>query len=370
MLVAGYGSAGQYVTDFLLKDHRIKDLNKIVIMSRKSKEDVEPRIKISEIAAGISERYIPIEYHSVDFNDIDRMSNVISEVGPDVIVYTGRYASGLKYGAFSYPNQIGYGVWMPLSFPYIYKLMQAVKKSGVNSKVINTSFPDGVNYLLAQADLAPYTGAGNINHLVPRIKWAASKVFKVPVNDFDIDFVCSHYTNTYVSKEGQSEVESLLRIKQVTTGDTIYSDTMSCFEIKDQEIFPLCKDTSASGQIRNQMIATDCAEIVRYLIDKESSGTIHVPGFEGLPGGFRVKASNGKLTRFSSWSVSSIIRTNIIGLRADGVVVENSRLYFTEESIYKMKKVFNLEYPKYLEIEDIQKFADVIKNKLEEVTKS
>lgn len=373
ILIAGYGSAGQYLLDFILKDHRIRTINKIHIMSRKTESEVKPRIDISRVAAGLSERFIDTEYHSVDFNNVSMMSEIISKIKPDVIVYTGRYASGLKYGAFSYPNQIGYGVWMPMSFPYIYNLMRAVKMSGIKTKVINTSFPDGVNYLLGELDLAPYTGAGNINHLIPRIKNAASSLFRVSPYNLDVNFVCSHYTNTYVSKEGSSKGSpSLLRVVNKLTGEVYIDDKGSnrgeVDNLKESVLFPLCKDNSAGGQIRNQMIATDCAELVRYLTEPESTGVIHVPGFKGCPGGFRVVALNGILTRDSHWDKNLTDQVGKEGLLCDGISVYDKKLYFSDRMISRMKEVFNLEYPRCLTVEEIQPFADEIYAKLKEIS--
>lgn len=372
ILVAGYGSAGQYVMDFILKDHRISQIEEIHVMSRKSETEVTPRIDISRVSAGLSERFIPIIYHQCDFNNVESMTQIIYEVSPEVIVYTGRYASGLKYGEFSYPNNIGYGVWMPMSFPYIYKLMKAVEMSGVSTKVINTSFPDGVNYLLSQINLSPYCGAGNINHLIPRIKRAASEMYRVPVNEVTVKLACAHYVNTYVSKEG-SERKGASLIK-VSHGNRVLINDESFYrqDPRKKELFSRCKDNSAGGQIRNQMIATDCAEIVRILLNKDSydKEIIHIPGINGLPGGRTCIGTCGMLIPEElSWSFGEINEINLIGLKNDGVVIVDDGICFTQEVIDKMKSVFNLEYPSKLKINDIQSFADEIYSKLKEVVK-
>lgn len=372
VLVAGYGSAGQYVVDFLLKDHRISQIEEIHIMSRKSEIEVTPRIDISRVSAGLSERFIPIIYHQCDFNNVESMAQTIYEVSPEVVVYTGRYASGLKYGAFSYPNNIGYGVWMPMSFPYIYKLMKAVKVSGVSTKVINTSFPDGVNYLLSQINLAPYCGAGNINHLIPRIKRATSEMYRVPMNEVVVKLACAHYVNTYVSKEGsERKGASLLKVNY---GDRVLinDESIDKQDPRKEELFNKCKDNSAGGQIRNQMIATDCAEIVRILLNKDSYSKeiIHIPGVSGLPGGRTCIGTCGMLVPEElSWSLGEINEVNLIGLKNDGVVIVDDGICFTQEVVDKMKSVFDLDYPSKLKVDDIQPFADEIYSKLKEVAK-
>lgn len=369
VMIAGYGSAGQYVVDFLLKDHRISPsvLEGIYIMSRKSVEEVTPRLEISNVAAGICERYIPIKYMKCDFNDIEGMAKRICNVQPDVIVYTGRYAAGLKYGSFSYPNQIGYGAWIPMSFPYIYNLMKAVRLSGVKTKVINTSFPDGVNHLLGTVGLAPYCGAGNLNHLVPRIKRAAARIYNTDPQSISVDLSCAHYVNTYVSKEGTGKgCASLLRLFHLPSRDDLLRDESVNVQnhLKEQVLYPQCKDTSAGGQIRNQMIASDCAEIVRYLIDPGSSGVIHVPGIEGLPGGCKCVATKGELKINSVWSRSEIEQVGKIGLMYDGIEIKPDEVHFTESTRQKMKDVFNIDYPELLHVDEMQEFADTLKDKL------
>lgn len=363
VLIAGYGSAGQYVVDFLLKDHRITNIDTIYIMSRKSLKEVEPRLKISTISAGLSEVYIPVKYVKCDFNNVDKMSKLLEEIKPDVIVYTGRYASGLKYGAYSYPNGIGYGVWLPMSFPYIYNLMRAVKKSGIETKVINTSFPDGVNPLLDTVGLAPYCGAGNLNHLIPRIENVFIRRGYEP-QFLSINLVGSHYLNTYVSKEGTVRgCPFNLSVKYLTPG-LVWEEL-----IKDKEdalkVFAECEDDSAGGHVRNQMIATDCAEIVRHLVDNTLHQTIHVPGFKGLPGGCRV-ISKGDKGFFidSDLSVEEIKTINNEGLRLDGVIIKDGAVEFTDEVRSKMKSVFNIDYPKTLYVVEMQKFADKIRERL------
>lgn len=367
VLIVGYGSVGSYLLDFILKDHRITNIDEIHIMSRRSEDNVKPRIDLSVVAAGISNRYIPIKYHQCDFNNIDQMSTIIAREDPNIIVYTGRYASGLKYGPFSYPNKIGYGVWMPMSFPYIYKLMKAISYTNVTPTIINTSFPDGVNYLLGKVNLAPTCGAGNINHLIPRIKRAVTELFPEcgDISKVNVNLACSHFTNTYVSKEGVDPYnDSLLGISYenkvlVKDKDPDHPDSYK------KEIFKLSKDKSTRGHIRNQMIATDCSEIVR-IISNQSNESMHLPGVNGLPGGrlCYYSSNTGKFTPSPLWNIDDVDRVNINGLMHDGVIIEDHGISFTQYSIDKMEEVFNIDYPAYLDIDDMQEFADEISSRL------
>lgn len=383
VLVAGYGSVGQYLVDFLLKDHRIENLDQIHIMSRKSYEEVSPRIKISEISAGISERFIKVVYHECDFNNVDQMASIISLIKPDVIVYTGRYFSGVKYGSFSYPNGIGYGAWLPLAFPYIYNLMVAVRQSSPRSKVINTSFPDAINPLLRSSgnNLAPYCGAGNINHLIPRIKKAASTLFDTPTEDLSITLACSHYVNTYVSKEGTERRGnedgpplSLLRIFDRKRGVWLVkeksADPLDQDPLK-KEIFKMCKDNSATGKVRNQMVATDCAEITRMILTNSTRETIHLPGVR--EGGLKFNHlgyGTPEVTNELYDDLESCDKVNHAGLWEDGVSVRSHGVVeFRQSLINKMSDVFNINYPNVISYEKLRDFADEIVEGLKEYSK-
>lgn len=362
ILIAGYGSAGQYVLDFIARMDELRD-SEIVVMSRTPGEDIIGRINITAVSAGIMGYYPKIRYICNDLNDVARTAEILKEENPDIIAYTGRFIKGIKYGAYSYPNEIGYGAWIPLAIPLIYKLMLAVKSSGINTKVINSSFPDGVNPALESIGLAPFTGAGNLNHLIPRLTLAIANKYGLSPYDVNVDLVGSHYLNTYVSKEGSSKGSPYV-LKFSTTGR---SELIQYHEITGadaEELFSHCSDKTASGPTRNLMIASDIAQIIKSLSGHNVT-KIHLPGPQGLPGGYPVFLSRNMLINDAGINPSEAILTNLNSLRYDGIDdISEGVITFTEELISKMKNVFNIEYPKSLKVEDCEDFAYVIKAKL------
>lgn len=354
VMIVGYGSTGKYVLDMLVRLREFEDCE-ITIVSRTSEEEAGKRINLTLVSAGIFGNYPKVKYMACDINDTERLSGIISSVEPDVIAYTGRYMKGFKYGEFSYPNEIGYGVWTPMSAVLSAKLMKAVKKAGLETRVINTSYGDAVSPLLAAYGLAPYTSAGNLNHLIPRIARAYETLTGVPAEETEVTFVGSHYANTYISKEGTAKGSAyLLDIK----GNT---------KVDDDEIFRRCGIPTASGPERNIMIASDVVMLIRYMLEKSNNVyKIHVPGPFGKIGGYPVLFQKGEMrldeTVFTEEEMTAV---NKDSLRCDGIEeIDSNGIHFTDEVIRKMKDVFGIEYPKTVTLEECESFAEKIAERL------
>jgi len=357
VMIIGYGSTGKYVLDMLTRLPELADCE-YTIVSRTAKSEAEKRINLTLVSAGIFGLYPKVKYQQCDITNIERLSEIISSDKPDIIAYTGRYMSGFKYGEFSYPNNIGYGVWTPMAVVLVEKVMQAVKKSWVKTRVINTSFGDAVSPLLAAHGLAPYTSAGNLNHLIPRIARAHEELTGEPAAETDVTFVGSHYANTYISKEGTpKDSPYLLKIAGNKNAD-------------DSDIFKKCAIPTASGQERNIMISSDVVVLIKLMLDRsEKQFKTHAPGAFGLAGGYPLLFRNGEMkldeTHFTK---AEMVAVNESSLRCDGVdKLDKNGIHFTDDVVKKMRDVFGLDYPKTLALEDCERFSERIADVLAEI---
>ncbi|MCL1864045.1 MAG: hypothetical protein FWF78_10820 [Defluviitaleaceae bacterium] len=349
IMIIGFGSTGKYVLDMATKMNVFKDCTFIVV-SRTSEEEVEKRINITRISSGIFDYFPRISYHECDINNLVQMSELLSNEAPDIIAYTGRYMKGFKYGEFSYPNEIGYGAWTPMAVVLVEKLMKAVKQSGISTRVINTSFGDAVSPALATVGLAPYTSAGNLNHLIPRIKMAYANITNENYDDIDATFVGAHYANTYISKEGIPKGSPYLLNISGKLKKTV----------SDDEIFKHCAIPTISGAERNWMIASDVVMLLRLMTDKSRAKLkTHAPGPFGLPGGYPLLFENGEMhVDEIHFSIDDMKKVNHGSLACDGIEDINANgIVFTDDVIYKMKKVFGVDYPKSISVNDCEMFS-------------
>ena len=283
VMIIGLGSVGTYLLDFLVSknDPSIK----IVVVGR-NQEKMQSDVNIVRVAGLIREvnkSEIIIE-SGVDLNNIDSIENAISKYSPDFIVNSSRAYPGLKYGSISWSNVRAYGIWTPLSIKFTKNIMEACDKADTDAVVINTSYSDAVIPWLKSAGKAyPDFGSGNLNHLIPRMKFAVADI--LGVDDFwnvDFNFAAAHFHDVVISKEGQTEGVDL-PLKVYYKGEEQ--------DIPKDDIFSQCSISMPVDQKRNMMNASSNYRIISAVIDAIRSGEdekVFSPGVFGHIGGYPV----------------------------------------------------------------------------------
>lgn len=365
IMILGLGSVGTYLLDYLVS--RNDETVKIVVVGRNA-EKMETNtniVRISALIRHLNRSEIILE-SGVDFNNVEQITDCMKRYQPDFIVNSSRVYSGLKYGSISWKNIRAYGIWAPLAMKYIKNIMKACEMADINGIVINTSYSDAViPWLKTAGESYPDFGSGNINHLVPRIKYAAAKI--KGISDFwnvDVMFATAHFHDVVISKEGQTEgIPQLLKI--FYQGNEL--------EIEQYEIFKLCKIAMPTDEKRNMMNASSNYEIITSIIDAVrtcQSRKIFSPGVFGEIGGYPVHiASIGeKLCAYideTVFSLDEMRRANRESIALDGVEnVENGRLIYTDHLMQKVADVFGVKLPKTVEFQEIDEVAEYIIEKI------
>lgn len=361
IMIIGLGSVGTYLLDFLVSknDPSIK----IVVVGR-NYEKIESDVNIVRVAGLIREvnkSQIDIEA-GVDLNDIVSITNAISKYNPDFIINSSRAYPGLKYGSISWSNVRAYGIWTPLSIKFTKNIMEACDKANTNAIVINTSYSDAViPWLKSAGKVYPDFGSGNLNHLIPRMKFAVANI--LCVDDFwnvDFNFAAGHFHDVCISKEGQTEgVDLPLKI--------FYNGKEQ--EIDHDEIFKACAISMPTDQKRNMMNASSNYMIITAIIDTIRTGKnqkIFSPGVFGNIGGYPVIIGY-KENKISAWIDESLFTfdemdvANRKSLALDGIEdIKEGKLYYTDDLITKFKDAFNVDLPKSVDYQNIEKTANFL----------
>ena len=283
VMIIGLGSVGTYLLDYLMSSN--DSALKIVVVGR-DYEKMESNVNIVRVASLIRENnksHVEIE-GDVDLEDISSIEKAISKYNPDFIVNSSRAYSGLKYGSISWNNIRAYGIWTPLSIKYTKNIMEACENVDTDAIVINTSYSDAVIPWLKSAGKAfPDFGSGNLNHLIPRMKFAVADILGVP--DFwnvDFDFAAAHFHDVCISKEGQTENVDL-PLKVYYNGKNQ--------DIPHEEIYNACSISMPVDQKRNMMNASSNYRIISAIISAirtKKDQKVFSPGVFGNIGGYPV----------------------------------------------------------------------------------
>ena len=365
IMILGLGSVGTYLLDFLFS--RNDETMKLVVVGRNA-ERIENNINIVRISALIRRlnRSEIILESGVDFNEAEQIADCIEKYQPDFIVNSSRVYSGLKYGSISWTNLRAYGIWSPLAIKYIRNIMRACDMADMKGIAINTSYSDAViPWLKTAGQPYPDFGSGNINHLVPRIKYAVAQIKKI--SDFwnvDVMFATAHFHDVVISKEGHAEgVPQLLKV--FYRGEEL--------EIEQNEIFNLCKIPMPTDEKRNMMNASSNYDIITSVIEAVRYGEsrkIFSPGVFGEIGGYPVQIdSTGDILRTyideSVFTLEEMRAANRKSIALDGVEnVENGQLIYTDHLVRKVADVFGVSLPQIVEFEEIDKIAEYIIEKI------
>lgn len=355
VMIIGLGSVGTYLLDYLVSKNETA-INIVVVGRDESKMQTKVNItRVAGLIRGVNKSHIEIE-GGVDLNDVNAIKSVIEKHHPDFIVNSSRSYPGLKYGSISWENIRAYGIWTPLAIRFTKNIMEACDKAGTSAIVINTSYSDAVIPWLKSAGKAyPDFGSGNLNHLIPRMKFAAADI--LGVDDYwnvDIMFAAGHFHDVCISKEGQTEGVKL-PLKVYYKGEEL--------NIPHDRIYAACKISMPVDQTRNMMNASSNYRIITSVIDAirtKNYQKVFSPGFNGNIGGYPVliEYENGQLNAHideSVFSFEEMNKANRMSMALDGVEdIVDGKLIYTDALIEKTKRAFGKELPKEVAFDDIE----------------
>ncbi|MBE6517248.1 MAG: hypothetical protein E7Z67_03570 [Thermoplasmata archaeon] len=361
IMIIGLGSVGNYLLDYLASSND-EEIEVIVVGRNEAKMVSDVNIvRVAALIRGRIKNRVTV-VSDVDLNDVDSITDCLKEYDPDIIVNSSRAYAGLKYGSISWKNIRAYGVWSPLSIKYIRNIMVAYDDAGSHAIVINTSYSDAVNAWIKSAGFtAPDLGSGNINHLIPRIKYSISEI--CGIEDYwniDLTYATSHFHDVVISKEGQDEgVEQMF---VATYGGKV-------LDLDKADVLSRCSISMPTDAKRNMMNASSNFEIIRAILSAIRDGSkvkLHCPGPFGEIGGYPViidGSGNDPVGYIdeSVFSLDEMRSKNRSSIYLDGIEdVRGGSLVYTDELLEKVRSAFGTDLPKEVPFEDIDIVAGQI----------
>lgn len=363
IMIVGLGSVGLYLLDYLvsLANPKID----FVVVGR-NQDKMRSDVNIVRTAATIRGQYRGvIHIDTCNLEDVDFIAEVIEKWNPDFIINSSRVYSGLKYGSISWSHLRAYGIWTPLSVKFAKNIMIAYEKAKSNAITINTSYSDAVIPWLKASGFAFFDfGSGNLNHLIPRMKFHIAEKHRIEnLNDIDITLAVSHFHDVVISKEGHSEGQDILL-------DIKYKGEKLDFD--KRELLESCRIAMPVDQKRNMMNASSNFNIIYSIIDAiidHKRIKIHTPGVFGEIGGYPViidGRENAKVYIDTGvFTLEEMRRANRKSLYLDGIEdVNENGLTYTDELLHKIANRFGVEIPKTFKLEESEKVVRILIDKI------
>ncbi len=358
--IFGLGSVGCYLLDYLvsLADPQLR----LVVVGRNA-EKMQQDVNIIRTAATIRRqmRSEIIVEGGCDFKNVASIEATLRKIQPDFIVNSSRLFAGLKYGTISWSNLRAYGIWSPMSVLLGKNIMEAYGKADCNAISINTSYSDAVIPWLKSAGM-PYFdfGSGNLNHLIPRMKFYVAEKFGIDnLNDIDITLVASHFHDVVISKEGHTEGIKLLLSIQYQGQE---------LDVNHEDVYKACGIPMPTDQKRNMMNASSNFDIIYSIlcaIREKKVIKIHTPGVDGHIGGYPYiidgTSEEVKGCFAPNYSMQQMEQVNRNSIYCDGIEnVTDGCLIYTDELIKKVKDRFNVDIPKRVHLSEADKVANLL----------
>ncbi|KUK18029.1 hypothetical protein [Thermococcus sibiricus] len=342
VFITGLGDIGEHILELLV---RVPNVPKIYVGDIKKEESLR---KIYSARSGaIHQGFYPkIEFIHLDVNDVERTAGIIQEINPEVIVSSmtlktwWALEAELPPEVFRRLDKAGFGPWLPWHLTLVYKLMQAVKKSGVEAHVINASFPDAVNVILGKVGLAPAIGLGNCDLFVPELRRIVADKFNVSVKSVSVYLVGHHY------------LAHALNAYQSTMGCPYYLKIM----IDDKDVtkqFNLEKLLVEANKympkgVNDHFIvaASGVKNLLAILYDTKE--LTYSPGPQGLPGGYPVRLSRKGAEVYLPEDITfeDAVRINEEAQKLDGIeeIKDDGTVVLTEKAVTIMEELMGYKY--------------------------
>jgi malate/lactate dehydrogenase len=288
--------------------------------------------------------YPDLSFTKINLFDINETSELLKEMQPKVICNLASLGSWWITRLLppeEYEKIGPVGPWLPNHLTLAHKLMLAIKKSGIETSVVNGAFPDTTNVVLSKLGLEPVCGGGNMDLGLSRVQRIIARDLKVPYRSVKI-FGVGHHGSYYTAR-----MEGPYWVKIVVDGEDV-SD-----KFPNKKITKMYQEQGygASSQYKSALVdqmRTASSFLKHVLGVYYNTGEVYtaVAGAKGLPGAYPCRLSEkGAEIVLPGISLDEAIKINEAGGRIDGIekVKSDGTVVFCEENVKHMRDVVGYE---------------------------
>jgi len=364
IMMVGLGDLGGHVLEMLVRAPGSRK----IITADLNEDWAYRKTNIAAFGASQLGYYPEVEFVKIDLYNIDQSAEIISKYKPEIIYSAVSLQSWwvintLPKEVFEELDVARFGPWLPMHLTLVYKLMQAVKQTGLDIKVINSAFPDATHPVLDKVGLAPTIGIGNVANPVPAIRSSIAYRLGRPMKDVTVFFFAQHYVSHYLPRFGMAGGAPYY-LKAVVNGEDV-TNTVNMEEVFANIPTRFRRSGGRDGQI---LTASSAAGITLAVAD-DTGDFMHAPGPSGLPGGYPVQVdrNGGRVVLPKGLTMEEAIRINEEGQRYDGIdkIDGDGTATYTEKSVKIMKKTIGYDC-KVMKLEDTEERSEELGRKFKE----
>jgi hypothetical protein len=338
-LFVGLGDVGGQIFDLLV---RTPGRHTFLVAGR-DLEALRQRTNLARFAALQLGHYPDVLLAEFDLQDVEQTAEAIARFQPDMIFCAATLQkwsvlNELPPNARTQLYQAQLGPWLPAHLLLVYKLMQAVQQAGVPAIVVNATYPDVINSVLSQVGLAPLTGVGDLANNIPALRLAVAAELGVLSEQVEVRLIAHHYVSYWMHRTGAAG-DAPFRFQALVDGVDVTS------KLRPTTLFRALAQQwkRCSGSL---MTAASAAIVFDGLVN-DTGKLAHVPGPNGLPGGYPVRVSYQKVQVDlpAKLTLERAISINLVGQQRDGIdhVDEDGTVYFSERNMAILKELLGYE---------------------------
>ena len=354
VLVSGVGALGGWALEFLA---RTPGVERIVTVKR-SPWQGPSLTTIAMLGSAIEGHTKHFEHRQVDLADEVAMARLLAEVRPDAIVHSATVQSprilnsaALDPARHAEVRAATFGMWLPWQLWPAAQLMRAVELAGIDTHVVNASFPDVVNVAIwRRFGHGPSAGAGNLEVCAARVLRYVMATTGRPAADIDVSLVGSHALLTR-----GTVVPHHFRLTIDGVDATDHVDLTAALSTWPEVV-------NWHGEVPNSLYAGSAVKNALALVGTAPLST-HVSAPMGLPGGYPAVVGSGRieLRLPPGLEEAEAVAINDGAARFDGIerITDDGTVVYTAESRAAME---NLGYRcEAVEFDDLARRCDELR---------
>jgi hypothetical protein len=235
--------------------------------------------------------------------------------------------------------------------------------SGIDTHVVNSSFPDVTNPSLARVGLAPTVGIGNMDLSIPYICKTAAEKLEVPLSNVSVELIAHHFHAYYWCRAGKgAEAPHHLRVFVAK------EDVTDKLGPRDKFVAELPKHAMRpAGRHGQYLVAASSMNNILAILNDTGELT-HAPGPQGLEGGYPIRLSRkgAEVIVPEGMSLNDARALMVEAQAYDGVqeIRDNGDVVVTEEAYVTFKEILDVDC-KVITIEDSLEQATELRKKFE-----